>query len=367
MTQPTLRMRVCVLTVSACFLLSLFRSLCFTPRPSHTPPHAGVHLPALLLRHSMSALLDTLVSYFQGDVVESCWAELAARLRATRDFETLRLAHEEYLNTITTQCFLRDRVRQLFLHQHARSHTHAHADQNKHKMTPRSAVLEFQPLFFFFLHFLISCFVCVSVHVQIVFGALNDVLDTCLLFCRCYPCSAATFARLSGDYARQVCFLFSLLSRKTDFVGGGGAGGSGASFRLHGLVTRLDFNGHLSRLSASLGLGLQRHAHTKLVPATQTTGTVTSARAIANSLAATAGSDIAASGSIGSSSNYTSSSSSSSSYPKRPTSFTSTATAAGPPAHLAASSLVNQFAAGSTRPTSTSSRREDRLPARETY
>lgn len=112
---------------------------------------------------------------------------------------------------------------------------------------------------------------CLLLCVQVVSGALSDLFDTCLQFCRSYPLSPSSFSRLSAEWDRQSCFLFTVLSRKTDFSGG-------SSSLLHALVWRLDYNGFFTRQSRDLGLNRQN----KLVPVAR--GTVTSSSAIQSSL-----------------------------------------------------------------------------------
>lgn len=80
-------------------------------RGVHVPGPAREHLPSLLLRQNMSFVLDALCAYMQMDVVHVCWAEMTQKLSRATDFESVRKAHEDYLNDITGHCFLRDRVR----------------------------------------------------------------------------------------------------------------------------------------------------------------------------------------------------------------------------------------------------------------
>ena len=301
---------------------------------AYTPRASTAWLPALLLRHSMSHFLDSLLSYLCVDVVGSSWARLVDQISATSEFEQVKRAHEAYVEAITMGAFLRERI---------------------------------------------------------ISGAIHDLLDTCMLMVRSatsaagsmqphahaqsqsqaqspvLPPSSPVFLRLSGDFQRQLCFLHSLLVAKTDF-GGGGLGG----FRVASLVARLDYNGYITRLSSTLGLG--RAQQTKMVPAAQGRGTVTSAAAIAQSMgrpATTAsggpgapptahsrggGNEMAAATSVAAFAAAQS---------KRPppgpvpsaagaaassTALGARSTAGFTPAHLAASSLTAQFAAGSARP-----------------
>jgi hypothetical protein len=203
----------------------------------------------------MSFVLTTLLNFLHCDVVESAWNALLSSLATgPRSFEAVRGAHEEYLSRVSTHCFLRDRLLQ---------------------------------------------------------SALHDVFDTCLLFARSCagspsgaPSPSAT-ASITRDFQRQASFLFALLQRKATFTGG-------RAGTLHALVSRLDYNGGLTRLTAGLGgsatassatggsaagasagrvalsVTLEqeraRKTATALVPASHARGTVLSATDIAASL-----------------------------------------------------------------------------------
>lgn len=54
----------------------------------------------------MSFLIDNLYSYLQVDVLESQWSKLHAGVKASRDFEEVRILHDKYLASIVEQFFL---------------------------------------------------------------------------------------------------------------------------------------------------------------------------------------------------------------------------------------------------------------------
>jgi hypothetical protein len=227
-------------------------------RSNYSPGVHGTvatHMPVAALRHGMSFVLTTLLNFLHCDVVESAWNALLSSLATgPRSFKAVRGAHEEYLSRVSTHCFLRDRLLQ---------------------------------------------------------SALHDVFDTCLLFARSCagspsgaPSPSAT-ASITRDFQRQASFLFALLQRKATFTGG-------RAGTLHALVSRLDYNGGLTRLTAGLGgsatassatggsaagasagrvalsVTLEqeraRKTATALVPASHARGTVLSATDIAASL-----------------------------------------------------------------------------------
>ena len=54
----------------------------------------------------MSFLVDNLFAYLQVDVLESQWSQLVANIEKSKDFEEVRMLHDNYLRSITDQCFL---------------------------------------------------------------------------------------------------------------------------------------------------------------------------------------------------------------------------------------------------------------------
>lgn len=193
-----------------------------SPSSSTLPLSSSLRFSLHLLRHRMLFFMTTLLTHIAYDVIESAHAKLLLKIGrdtgtggpvARRDFDEVRKAQEEYLHTILSYCFLRDRV---------------------------------------------------------VSGGLNDLFGTCIQFCT-LTCARSvdsslllasgvatssapppvltqsTLKRLSHEFDRQACFLFTILSRKTDFTGGAGS-------QLNALVSKLDFNGDFTRLSKELGL-----------------------------------------------------------------------------------------------------------------
>ena len=243
-----------------------------------------------LLRQRMFFFLTTLSSYISYDVLESHHEKLKRKILSenVKEFEQIRKAHEEYLNAIAVFCFIKDRV---------------------------------------------------------VSGALADLFETCLQFCTLCTSlstsssstsspSASSFTRLANEYDRQSCFLFTILTRKTDFTGGSG------SF-LHALVSKLDYNGYFTRQSRELGLNQAKSK--QLVPTAK--GTVLSSETIQSSLAHNqqhTNRNIHTTIQHTTATTPSSSSSSSSSNPSRPSASTFT------PSHL--HSQASNFAQANTRP-----------------
>ena len=54
----------------------------------------------------MSFLIDNIYHYLQVDVLESQWVKLQKEIKASRDFEEVRILHDQYLSSIVEQCFL---------------------------------------------------------------------------------------------------------------------------------------------------------------------------------------------------------------------------------------------------------------------
>ncbi|XP_044300830.1 gamma-tubulin complex component 4 isoform X1 [Varanus komodoensis] len=58
------------------------------------------------LRHHMTFLVDNLQYYLQVDVLESQFSQLLQQINATRDFESIRLAHDHFLSNLLAQSFI---------------------------------------------------------------------------------------------------------------------------------------------------------------------------------------------------------------------------------------------------------------------
>ncbi|XP_028399021.1 gamma-tubulin complex component 4-like [Dendronephthya gigantea] len=66
----------------------------------------GISKDIWLLRMEMMFLVDNLQYYLQVDVLEAQYSNLLERINSTRDFETLRLAHDQFITTLHAQAFL---------------------------------------------------------------------------------------------------------------------------------------------------------------------------------------------------------------------------------------------------------------------
>eukprot|EP00741_Cyanophora_paradoxa_P024455 tig00022075_g23612.t1 len=63
-------------------------------------------VPVIKLRHEMSFVVDNLQYYMQVDVIEAQYAILQKKITEADDFEAVVRAHDEYLTTLLSQCFL---------------------------------------------------------------------------------------------------------------------------------------------------------------------------------------------------------------------------------------------------------------------
>ncbi|CAB4040031.1 gamma-tubulin complex component 4-like, partial [Paramuricea clavata] len=66
----------------------------------------GISKDIWLLRMEMTFLVDNLQYYLQVDVLETQYSILLEKINSTRDFETLRLAHDQFITTLHAQSFL---------------------------------------------------------------------------------------------------------------------------------------------------------------------------------------------------------------------------------------------------------------------
>eukprot|EP00742_Colponemidia_sp_Colp-10_P009975 GILJ01010917.1.p1 GENE.GILJ01010917.1~~GILJ01010917.1.p1 ORF type:complete len:692 (+),score=113.50 GILJ01010917.1:50-2125(+) len=163
------------------------------------------------LRTHMSYLIDNLFMYLELDVLAIQFNKLQQAIESSTDFETVRRSHEDYLVTITSQCF-----------------------------------------------------VCVP---QIM-KALDDVFDKCYKFCqlvqRVYQSDQSRpwsieilneFAAIRKEFERQSSFVFTILS-----------GFKGHHSSLAQLLLRFDYNRYFTTVAANLGSEARPPAAT-LVPA----------------------------------------------------------------------------------------------------
>ncbi|KAJ8029377.1 Gamma-tubulin complex component 4 [Holothuria leucospilota] len=58
------------------------------------------------LRSHMAFLIDSIQYYFQVDVLDTQFSYLLSKIQATRDFEAVRLSHDQFLTSLLVQCFL---------------------------------------------------------------------------------------------------------------------------------------------------------------------------------------------------------------------------------------------------------------------
>jgi hypothetical protein len=59
-----------------------------------------------LTRNYMSFLIDNLQFYLQADVLETQFVELETKIKQSKDFEQIRMAHDTFLTKIQAQSFI---------------------------------------------------------------------------------------------------------------------------------------------------------------------------------------------------------------------------------------------------------------------
>ena len=154
----------------------------------------GISKDIWLLRMEMTFLVDNLQYYLQVDVLETQYSILLDKINSTKDFETLRLAHDQFITTLHAQSFLLTRQ---------------------------------------------------------VYHCLNEILELCLSFCALlsHAHSAMTDRELNHmhnikkNYTRQSSLLLKLFS---------GVRSHQASPHLAQFLLRIDFNKYFS--SSQTGL-----------------------------------------------------------------------------------------------------------------
>lgn len=63
-----------------------------------------------LTRNHMSFLIDNLQFYLQADVLETQFSELEENIKASKDFEQIRYAHDTFLTKIQYQSFILNKI-----------------------------------------------------------------------------------------------------------------------------------------------------------------------------------------------------------------------------------------------------------------
>ena len=74
---------------------------------SHQQP---THAQLLQLRATMQFFIDTLLCHLHVDILDVHYTKLVEQLEVLTEFEAVVNAHDQYLNTLITKCFLRDRL-----------------------------------------------------------------------------------------------------------------------------------------------------------------------------------------------------------------------------------------------------------------
>ncbi|KAM6058610.1 gamma-tubulin complex component 4 isoform 2-T3 [Chlamydotis macqueenii] len=147
------------------------------------------------LRDHMAFLVDNLQYYLQVDVLESQFSQLLQQITATRDFESIRLAHDHFLSNLLAQSFI--------------------------LLKP-------------------------------VFHCLNEILDLCHSFCSLVSQNlgpldergAAQLSILVKGFSRQSSLLFKILSSVRNHQ---------INSDLAQLLLRLDYNKYYTQAGGTLG------------------------------------------------------------------------------------------------------------------
>ncbi|XP_064422165.1 gamma-tubulin complex component 4 isoform X2 [Latimeria chalumnae] len=147
------------------------------------------------LRNHMAFLVDNLQYYLQVDVLESQFSQLLQQINSTRDFESIRLAHDYFLSNLLAQSFI--------------------------LLKP-------------------------------VFHCLNEILDLCLNFCSLVTQNlgpldergAAQLGILVKGFSRHSSLLFKILSSVRNHQINSG---------LAQLLLRLDYNKYYTQAGGTLG------------------------------------------------------------------------------------------------------------------
>ncbi|XP_078591987.1 gamma-tubulin complex component 4-like isoform X2 [Branchiostoma floridae x Branchiostoma japonicum] len=163
------------------------------------------------LRTHMAFLLDNLQYYLQVDVLETQFSQLVEKIQATRDFENIRLAHDQFLASLLAQSFI--------------------------LMKP-------------------------------VFHCLNEILDQCHNFAMLVSLNPGALNErqldlmdtIAKDFSRQSNLLFKILSSVRSHQ---------ASPYLAQLLLRVDYNKYFSQAGGTLG------SYTAPVPPSSSSTTTT--------------------------------------------------------------------------------------------
>ncbi|XP_020497082.1 gamma-tubulin complex component 4 isoform X2 [Labrus bergylta] len=147
------------------------------------------------LRNHMAFLIDNLQYYLQVDVLESQFSQLLQQINSTRDFESIRLAHDHFLSNLLAQSFI--------------------------LLKP-------------------------------VFHCLNEILELCLSFCSLVSLSVSSLDERGGaqldilvkGFRRQSSLLFKILSSVRNHQ---------INSDLAQLLLRLDYNKYYTQAGGTLG------------------------------------------------------------------------------------------------------------------
>ncbi|XP_035667415.1 gamma-tubulin complex component 4-like isoform X1 [Branchiostoma floridae] len=177
------------------------------------------------LRTHMAFLLDNLQYYLQVDVLETQFSQLVEKIQATRDFENIRLAHDQFLASLLAQSFI----------------------LMKPLDTGGSYVVS--PLYGAQIYIAGTCS---DEFKQMVFHCLNEILDQCHNFAMLVSLNPGALNErqldlmdtIAKDFSRQSNLLFKILSSVRSHQ---------ASPYLAQLLLRVDYNKYFSQAGGTLG------------------------------------------------------------------------------------------------------------------
>ncbi|XP_078591977.1 gamma-tubulin complex component 4-like isoform X1 [Branchiostoma floridae x Branchiostoma japonicum] len=193
------------------------------------------------LRTHMAFLLDNLQYYLQVDVLETQFSQLVEKIQATRDFENIRLAHDQFLASLLAQSFI----------------------LMKPLDTGGSYVVS--PLYGAQIYIAGTCS---DEFKQMVFHCLNEILDQCHNFAMLVSLNPGALNErqldlmdtIAKDFSRQSNLLFKILSSVRSHQ---------ASPYLAQLLLRVDYNKYFSQAGGTLG------SYTAPVPPSSSSTTTT--------------------------------------------------------------------------------------------
>jgi gamma-tubulin complex component 4 len=189
------------------------------------------------LRAQMQFFIDNLQFYLQVDVIDVHFQALIAAISDSSTFEEIQKAHDIFLSSITTQTFQRDRI----LYATLTDLIQCCKDLCESCLTPTSTLsaVDFDHQSSFSNPSSLS--LSSSSSSSMSSSSFDSVTDPDTRF----QISETEIADRLSEFQRHSCFLFTILSRKSN---------AQSSPHLSQLVLRLDYNQFFSELLATLAV-----------------------------------------------------------------------------------------------------------------